>query len=85
MHWHEDLQFIYGAGRYNIEVRTLDTSVLIQALERRLFINKNVVHDVRRNWKIVITTVSFSQSYFLEFYAGSPAKDFVDSVIHQMT
>ncbi len=77
MHWHEDLQFILVLDG-TIEVRTLDTSVLICAGEG-LFINKNVVHDVRRPGNCHYNSFLFP-AYFLEFYAGSPAKDFVDSV-----
>ena len=77
MHWHEDLQFILVLDG-TIEVRTLDTSVLICAGEG-LFINKNVVHDVRRPRNCHYNSFLFP-AYFLEFYAGSPAKDFVDSV-----
>ncbi|MBS5521288.1 MAG: helix-turn-helix transcriptional regulator [Clostridiales bacterium] len=78
MHWHEDLQFIYvldGA----IEVKTLDTSIRICSGEG-LFINKNVVHYVGRLGNCHYNSFLFP-SHFLEFYAQSPAKDFVDSVI----
>lgn len=77
MHWHEDLQFILVLEG-TIEVQTLDTSVLIHTGEG-LFINKNVVHDVRRLENCHYNSFLFP-AYFLEFYAGSPAKDFVDSV-----
>ena len=77
MHWHEDLQFILVLEG-TIEVQTLDTSVLIRTGEG-LFINKNVVHDVRRLENCHYNSFLFP-AYFLEFYAGSPAKDFVDSV-----
>ena len=77
MHWHEDLQFILVLDG-TIEVRTLDSSVLIHAGEG-LFINRNVVHDVRRLGNCHYNSFLFP-AYFLEFYAGSPAKDFVDSV-----
>ena len=78
MHWHEDLQFIYvldGA----IEVRTLDTIIRVCAGEG-IFINQNVVHYVGQLENCHYNSFLFP-SYFLEFYAGSPAKDFVDSVI----
>lgn len=78
MHWHEDLQFIYvldGA----IQVRTLDTIIQVHTGEG-LFINKNIVHDVGRLENCHYNSFLFP-SKFLEFYAGSPAKDFVDSII----
>ncbi len=78
MHWHEDLQFIYVLDGI-IEVRTLDNSVQIQAGEA-IFINKNVVHFVREIKNCHYNSFLFPP-YFLAFYAGSPAKDFVDSVI----
>lgn len=77
MHWHEDLQFILVLDG-TIEVQTLDTSVLIRTGEG-LFINKNVVHNVRRLENCHYNSFLFP-AYFLEFYAGSPAKDFVNSV-----
>ena len=78
MHWHEDLQFIYVLDGI-IEVRTLDNSVQIQTGEA-IFINKNVVHFVREIKNCHYNSFLFPP-YFLAFYAGSPAKDFVDSVI----
>ncbi len=78
MHWHEDLQFIYVLEGI-IEVRTLDNSVQIQAGEA-IFINKDVVHFVGEIKNCHYNSFLFP-SYFLAFYAGSPAKDFVDSVI----
>ena len=78
MHWHEDLQFIYVLDGI-IEVRTLDNSVQIQAGEA-IFINKDVVHFVGEIENCHYNSFLFPP-YFLAFYAGSPAKDFVDSVI----
>ncbi len=78
MHWHEDLQFIYVLDGI-IEVRTLDHSIQIQAGEA-IFINKDVVHFVGENKNCHYNSFLFPP-YFLAFYAGSPAKDFVDSVI----
>ncbi len=78
MHWHEDLQFIYVLDG-TIEVKTFDSAVQIHAGEG-LFINKDVVHYVRRLENCHYNSFLFP-AYFLEFYAGSPAKDFVDSVI----
>ena len=78
MHWHEDLQFIYvldGIAR----VQTLDNSIQIQAGEA-IFINKDVVHFVEEIKNCHYNSFLFP-SYFLAFYAESPAKDFVDSVI----
>ena len=77
MHWHEDLQFIYVLDGV-IEVRTLDNSVQIQAGEA-IFINKDVVHFVVEIENCHYNSFLFPP-YFLAFYAGSPAKDFVDSV-----
>ncbi len=78
MHWHKDLQFIYVLDGI-AEVRTLDDSVQIQAGEA-IFINKDVVHFVGEMKHCHYNSFLFP-SYFLSFYAGSPAKDFVDSVI----
>lgn len=78
MHWHEDLQFIYvleGA----VEVRTLADAVEAQAGEG-LFINKNVVHYVGRRGPCHYNSFLFPE-YFLEFYAGSPAKAFVEDAV----
>lgn len=77
MHWHEDLQFIYVLDG-TIEVQTLDDAVQIQA-EEAVFINKNVVHYVKRLGSCHYNSFIFP-AYFLEFYAGSPAKAFVDSI-----
>lgn len=46
MHWHEDLQFIYVLSG-EIEVVTLETVVSLHPGEG-VFINKNVVHLVRK-------------------------------------
>lgn len=78
MHWHEDLQFIYvidGA----IEVGTLDSAIQVHMGEG-VFINKDVVHWIRRLGNCHYNSFLFP-AYFLEFYIGSPAKAFVDSVI----
>lgn len=77
MHWHEDLQFIYVLDG-TIAVQTLNAAVEIQAGEG-IFINKDVVHHVRRLENCHYNSFLFP-AYFLEFYAGSPVKDFVDSV-----
>ncbi len=84
MHWHEDLQFIYVLGG-SIEVKTLDNTVSVQAGEG-IFINKNVVHFVRRTGECHYNSFIFP-AQFLEFSAGqaytvhSPAKQFVDVVV----
>lgn len=77
MHWHEDLQFILVLIG-SIEVCTLDTSVQIHAGES-LFINRNVVHNVLRLENCHYKSILFP-AYFLEFYAGSPAKNFVERI-----
>lgn len=90
MHWHEDLQFIYVLGG-SIEVKTLDNTVSVQAGEG-IFINKNVVHFVRRTGECHYNSFIFP-AQFLEFSMGnpfplgqactvhSPAKLFVDVVV----
>ena len=78
MHWHEDLQFIYVLDGI-VEVRTLDNSVQIQAGEA-LFINKDVVHFVGEIENCHYNSILFPP-YFLNYKAGSPAKDKVDRVI----
>ena len=77
MHWHEDLQFIYVLNG-TIEVRTLDTAVRVQTGEA-IFINKSVVHLVRRLGACHYNSFIFP-AYFLEFYPGSPAKTFVEDI-----
>ena len=78
MHWHEDLQFIYVLGG-EIEVKTLDNSSLLKSGEG-IFINKNVVHLVMKNGRCHYNSFIFPK-HFLEFYIGSPAKGFVDSIV----
>lgn len=90
MHWHEDLQFIYVLSG-SIEVKTLDNTVSVQAGEG-IFINKNVVHFVRRTGECHYNSFIFP-AQFLEFSMGnpfplgqactgkSPAKQFVDVVV----
>lgn len=77
MHWHEDLQFIYVLSGA-IEVKTLDNSFPIAAGEG-VFINKNVVHFVKRAGECHYNSFIFP-AHFLEFFFDSPAKVFVDSV-----
>ncbi len=78
MHWHEDLQFIYVLNG-TIEVRLLDNTTELKAGDG-IFINKNVVHFIKHNSTCHYNSFIFPD-YFIKFYFGSPAKDFVDSVI----
>ena len=78
MHWHEDLQLIYVLDG-KIEVYTLDNFIQIRTGEG-LFINKNVVHYVKGIGECHYNSFLFP-TYFLEFYAGSPANAFVESVV----
>ncbi|MCI8364497.1 MAG: AraC family transcriptional regulator [Eubacterium sp.] len=84
MHRHEDLQFIYVLSG-SVEVKTLDNAVSIQKGEG-IFINKNVVHYVRRMGECHYNSFIFP-AQFIEFSVGhtcpvySPAKQFVDSVV----
>lgn len=78
MHWHEDLQFIYVLEG-GIEVKTLDMTVQIGA-GSGVFINKNVVHLIRKNSSCHYNSFIFPD-YFLKFYFGSPAKDYVESIV----
>lgn len=77
MHWHEDLQFIY-VSYGTIEVKTLDHSVILKAGEG-IFINKNVIHHVRRLESCHYNSFIFPE-YFLAFYAGGPLKKYVESI-----
>lgn len=77
MHWHEDLQFIYVLSGA-IEVKTLDNSFEIMT-GQGVFINKNVVHFVKRIGECHYNSFIFP-AHFLEFSFNSPAKAFVDSV-----
>lgn len=78
MHWHEDIQFIYVLEG-EIEIKTLTKLVSVDA-GSGVFINKNVVHHVRKNSACHYNSFIFPD-YFLKFYFGSPAKDFVESII----
>ncbi|MBO5071416.1 MAG: helix-turn-helix domain-containing protein [Eubacterium sp.] len=78
MHWHEDIQFIY-VFEGEIEIKTLTKSISVDA-GSGVFINKNVVHLVRKNSACHYNSFIFPD-YFLKFYFGSPAKDFVESII----
>lgn len=78
MHWHEDLQFIYVLDG-EIEVKTLDTSIQVSK-GSGIFINKNIIHLVKK------TTFCHYNSfilpdYFLKFYVGSPARNFVENIV----
>lgn len=78
MHWHEDLQFIY-LHEGKIEIQTLFDTIFINAGEG-VFINKNVVHHVKRCGTCHYNSFLFPD-YFLKFYFGSPASNFVDSIV----
>lgn len=78
MHWHEDIQFIYVLEG-EIEIKTLTKLVSVDT-GSGVFINKNVVHLVRKNSACHYNSFIFPD-YFLKFYFGSPAKDFVESII----
>ena len=78
MHWHEDIQFIYVLEG-EIEIKTLTKLVSVDT-GSGVFINKNVVHHVRKNNACHYNSFIFPD-YFLKFYFGSPAKDFVESII----
>lgn len=78
MHWHEDLQLIYVLDG-EIEIYTLENFVRIQAGEG-LFINKNVVHNVKGLGECHYNSFLFP-TYFLTFYTGSPANTFVDDIV----
>ena len=77
MHWHEDLQFIYVLSG-EIEVVTLETVVSLHPGEG-VFINKNVVHLVRKKNLCHYNSFVFPD-YFLKFYFGSPAGNTVGQV-----
>ena len=77
MHWHEDLQFIYVLSG-EIEVVTLEIVVSLHPGEG-VFINKNVVHLVRKKNFCHYNSFVFPD-YFLKFYFGSPAGSTVDQV-----
>lgn len=77
MHWHRDLQFLYLLAG-NVEVRTLDRTLPVRAGEA-VFINQEVVHNIRRLGNCHYNSFIFPAS-FLTFYPGSPAKAFVDDV-----
>lgn len=77
MHWHEDLQFIYVLSG-KIEVVTLESSVLLQAGEA-VFINKNVVHLVKKSDSCHYNSFIFPD-HLLKFYPGSPAGTIVEQL-----
>ena len=77
MHWHDDLQFILvQSGK--IAVQTLSDSAEATVGEG-FFINKDVIHYVKRLGRCSYYSFLFP-SYFLEFYAGSPVREMVESV-----
>ena len=78
MHWHEDLQFIYALSG-DIEVVTLNRSVSLRPGEA-IFINKNVVHMVRKNDSCHYKSFVFPD-YFLKSYTGSPANRIVEQLV----
>lgn len=78
MHWHEDLQLIY-VHEGEIEVVTLAGTVALHGGDA-VFINKNVVHLVRRISSCHYNSFIFPD-YFLKFYPGSPAERMVDHVV----
>ena len=75
MHWHEDLQFIYVLSG-EIEIVSLETNILLHPGEG-VFINKNVVHLVRKRNFCHYNSFIFPD-YFLKFYMGSPAGSIVE-------
>lgn len=78
MHWHNDLQFIYILEG-EIIVQTLDDKIIVEK-NNGIFINKNVVHLIKRNGLCSYNGFIFPD-YFLKFYFNSPAKDFVDNIV----
>ncbi len=77
MHWHEDLQFIY-VHEGEIEVNTLAERVSICKGEG-IFINKNVVHLVRKIKACHYNSFIFPD-VFLKFGSGSPAERLVERI-----
>ena len=82
MHWHEDLQFIYVLSGA-VEVVTLETRTPLHKGEG-IFINKNVVHLVRKDGSCHYNSFIFPD-YFLKFYPGSPAGDPVAQLVESQT
>lgn len=78
MHWHSDLQFIYVIDG-KIEVQTLNEKVIIDQ-GNGVFINKNLIHDVKRKGICHYKSFIFPD-YFLKFYFNSPTEIFVDSIV----
>lgn len=78
LHWHEDLQFIYVIDG-EIEVKTLTDTLSVNA-GSGIFINKNVVHIIRKNSTCHYNSFIFPD-YFLKFYIGCPANAIVESII----
>lgn len=77
MHWHEDLQFICVPDG-EITLQTLEETVEIPR-GNGIFINKNVVHHVRRKGTCHYNSFLFPE-YFLTFHPATPAKDFVTGI-----
>lgn len=75
MHWHEDLQFIAVLSG-EAKVVTLEKSVLLHSGEGA-FINKNVVHLVRKNGSCHYKSFGFPD-FFLKFYTDCPANRIVE-------
>ena len=80
MHWHEDLQFILVlAGE--IEVVTLASCLRLRQGEG-VFINKNIVHLVRKVGPCHYNSFIFPDR-LLKFYPGSPAGPIVEQITGQ--
>ena len=77
MHWHADLQFLYVWSGM-VEIQTLDRTLRAEAGEG-VFINKDVVHNVRRVGDCHYYSFLFP-ARFLTFYVGSPAEALTDSI-----
>lgn len=78
MHWHEDLQFIYVLEG-EVQVVTLTDCVSLGQGEG-VFINKNVVHLVRKVGTCHYNSFIFPDC-FLKFYPGSPAERMVEKIV----
>ncbi len=80
MHWHEDLQFVYVLSGA-VEVATLSDRISLRPGEGA-FINKNVVHTVRKDGACHYNSFIFPDR-FVKFYPGGPAERLVDRIVGQ--
>lgn len=80
MHWHEDLQLIYGLAD-KVQVRFLANKSLNLTAGEGLFINKKVAHQVLPSDQAKYYSFIFPD-YFLLFYLNSPVGKIINKFVN---